>query len=357
MRWARQVFADELDQLGVVCDDGTALDDRLDWTARQIGTSRANLLRTYLPEDGVRSLARQVATDLTGWDAALLQAAKTVAHDFPEAQAWPVEVRNYLIDHVSTAAAVASFAAEFVPGCLSTEDLGLLRFRYVDRSGLVGDLGYGTDDLVPVVTLQHRHLLDVASGLRADPRWGRPRFEWAYKIVRAAYVRRTGVPCDRLLWAWADLPTCVSAHRPDIAAMGALAQLAGVAPRDAVVVAARVPISRCLFTSHVLFDGLMLRGRYVPTDIDDALEVHRRFGTCHVDGRTIDEALQDVVIESWVQRVLHAPHDWRDIRLQACVDRIESEEIVSVTPLQKQMHGFSTGPTRDDENDPALLRV
>ncbi|MDQ6615078.1 MAG: hypothetical protein M3083_10085 [Actinomycetota bacterium] len=137
MRWAREVFADELNQFAVVCDDGTALDDRLDWMARQIGTSRANLLRTYLPEDAVRSLARQVATDLTGWDAALLQAANTVAHDFPEAQSWPGEVRNYLIDHVSTGAAVATFAEEFVPGRLSTDDLGLLRFRSTARAWLV----------------------------------------------------------------------------------------------------------------------------------------------------------------------------------------------------------------------------
>ncbi|MDQ6948197.1 MAG: hypothetical protein M3256_18500, partial [Actinomycetota bacterium] len=314
MRWARQVFADELDRLEVVCEDLRVLDGRLDAMAERVGTSRAYLIRTYLTEDAVRSLARQVSTELTGRDVSLLQAARTVDHDFPAERAWPEEIRNYLIDHVSAGADAATYANKFVGDGLGgeglgVEDLGLFRYRYRDPSNLIGQLGYGINDLVPVVTLQHRDLLDSRTGLRADPQWGRPRFEWAYQLVRAAYAKRTGVACDRMLWAWADLPTCLSADRPDLAAPGSLTQLSGVAPRDGVAVAARVPASRCLFTSHLLFDGLMLRGRYVPTDIDDALEVHRRFGTCHVDGRTSDKALQEVVIESWVQRLLLAPHD------------------------------------------------
>jgi hypothetical protein len=67
--------------------------------------------------------------------------------------------------------------------------------------------------------------------------------------------------------------------------------------------------------------------------------------------------LQEVIIESWMERLFCAPHDRRGIRLQGCVDRIELHEIVSVTPQQQQTPGFSTGSSRLDENEPVLLGV
>jgi len=216
---------------------------------------------------------------------------------------------------------------------LGVEPLALLRFRYLDTTGLVDELGYGADDLVPIVTIQHRDLLERPGPLRADRHWGRPRFEWAYQIVHDHYLKRRPAAGERLLWAWADLPTVLSAHRPDLATPDALSELAAVAPRHAVIVAARVPLSRCLFTSHVLFDALMLRGRYLPEGIDDALDLHRRLGRCHLDRLDPDDALHDAIVNSWTQRLFNARHHWLDVRLQACVDRVERHEIISVTPL------------------------
>ncbi len=36
-------------------------------------------------------------------------------------------------------------------------------------------------------------------------------------------------------------------------------------------------VGRCLFTSHLLFDGFVLRGRCAAADTDDGLAVYRRF--------------------------------------------------------------------------------
>jgi hypothetical protein len=47
----------------------------------------------------------------------------------------------------------------------------------------------------------------------------------------------------------------------------------------------------------VLFDALMLRGRYIPADIDDALNMHRRFGRCHLLPDEADIGRLDALIE------------------------------------------------------------
>jgi hypothetical protein len=337
-RWAREIFAQELDRLGVACDRRRALDDRLDEIAEWMSVSRTQVIRAYLTADSVRSIAQQVAMAVTGRDISLLEAAVVVAEAHPEAAEWPQAVRNYLIDHVSAGGAAGSYVEAFGARRVSVEDLGLFRFRYRDSSDLVGELGYGAGGAVPVVSIQHPDLVARRGPLRADPDWGRPHFEWAYKFVHACYGAQSGGPCPRLLWAWADLPTCVAAHRPDLVAPGALAQLAPVAAPGSVAVAAMVPIERCVFTSHVLFDGLMLRGRYIPNDIDDAIDMHRRFGRCALPNDAApDPALYQAISDSWVHRLFLAPHDWRDVRLQVCVDRIERDEIVSVAPLRGGM--------------------
>jgi hypothetical protein len=332
-RWARQIFAQELDRLGVACD-ARALDDRLDEIAERMWVSRTQVIRSYLTAANLRSIAQQVAMAVTGRDISVLEAAVVVAEAHPEAREWPQAVRDYLIDHVSADDAAASYVESFGARGVNVEDLGLFRFRYRDYFDLVGELGYGAGGAVPVVSIQHPDLVARRGPLRADAGWGRPHFEWAYKFVHACYGAQSGGPCPRLLWAWADLPTCVAAHRPDLVAPGALAQLAPVAVAGSVAVAAMVPIERCVFTSHVLFDGLMLRGRYIPSDIDDALDMHRRFGRCALPSDAApDKELYEAISDSWVHRLFLAPHDWRDVRLQVCVDRIERDEIVSVTPL------------------------
>jgi len=352
--WARQVFADELDRLGVACDSRIVLDEHLDDLAARVGVSRAYLVRTYLTDEAIRSIARQVAATGTDRDIDLLEAAATVAAEHPETAAWPDEVRDYLIDDVATGTAAARYASVFTAGRVGVEHLGLLRYRDLDPTGLADQLGYGTDGLVPVVTIQHRDLLGQIGPLRADPRWGRPRFEWAYQIIGAHYAQQHEQPGGRPLWAWADLPTVICAHRPDLATPDAQAQLAAVSPCNTVVVAARVPIERCLFTSHVLFDALMLRGRYIPADLDDAHAMHQRHGRCQLDRLDPDDPGHQAIIASWTQRILLAPHDWLDVRLQACIDRIEPDEIISVTPLPATTPPPSDNPSQDGV-EPELL--
>jgi hypothetical protein len=61
--------------------------------------------------------------------------------------------------------------------------------------------------------------------------------------------------------------------------------------------------------------------------------MHRRVGRCHLTDDGCDEAARNAIIDSWLDRLLLAPYDWRDVRLQVCVDRIERDEIVTVAPL------------------------
>ena len=82
-------------------------------------------------------------------------------------------------------------------------------------------------------------------------------------------------------------------------------------------------------TSHVLWDAAVLRGRYLPIDIDDAAAFHDRYGSCRLDDDH-DSTISTAVIDSWIDRLLLAPSDWRDVRLQVCIDRIDPEEIVDV---------------------------
>lgn len=338
LRRARQFFAAELTRLDVALDERAALDALLDEMADQIGVARSTLVRSYLSEDGVMGMARQAATEATGWDPALHVARQLVMTEHPEAAGWPDSVRNYLIDHISTRMSSQAMARSCLGDLAAVEEVGLLRFRYrLQPDDLADGLGPDrADATIPVVTVQHRELVDRPGPLRADSGWGHPGFEWAYELMHATYRHRTGVECDRLVWAWADVVINAAAHGADVAGPDAQDLLAAIADPGMVIVAARVPVDRCLATSYVLWDGAVLRGRYIPLDIDDALRFHAHHGSCLLDDDH-ESTLSTAVIHSWVDRLFPARPDWSDVRLQVCVDRIEPDEIVDVLDVAQPM--------------------
>jgi len=348
--WARQVFAEEMASMGVVCDERAALDAELDSLAVFHGVSRRHLVAYYIDEPMIRQIARRAATMITGLDAGLLLARAGLDEEYPEAAHWPEEVRNYLIDHLAAHQGALEYAEATTGGRLGVEETGLLRFRYTDPSGLASALDPGPDSVL-VLTIQHPDVLVPGRALRADPAWGRPIFEWAYRLMEDSYRNSTGIDARRLIWAWADLATVAAAQRPELAVAGAIDQFgAANGNPKAVAVLALVPVERCLFTSHLLFDGFVLRGRYAASDIDDALAVHHRFGRCHLDPSDPADPIRDTVIASWVERLLVGA-DRADVRLQVCLDRIEPEEIVAVVPLKLGARpatsgGQSTAPER-----------
>ncbi|MHB1445946.1 MAG: hypothetical protein ACYCTI_01285 [Acidimicrobiales bacterium] len=354
--WARQVFAEEMTALGVVCDERAALDGELDALAVFHGISRRYLVQTYLEESTIRAFARRAATAATGLDPGLLVARAGLDEDYPEAAGWPEEIRNYLIDHRAAHQGAVEYAQATTGGRLGIEETGLLRFRYTDPSGLASALDPGGGS-VAVLTIQHPDVLVPGRALRADPAWGRPIFEWAYRLMEDSYRNSTGIDAARLIWAWADLATVAAAQRPELAVAGAIDSFgAANGNPEAVAVLARVPVERCLFTSHLLFDGFVLRGRYAASDIEDALGVHRRFGRTHLDPSDPADPIRDTVIASWVERLLGGA-DRADVRLQVCLDRIEPDEILSVVPLKlgprpATSGGQSTAPERLVNADP-----
>ena len=352
MTWARRVFAEEMASLGVVCDERAALDAELDSLAMFHGVSRRYLLSTYVEEPTIRLFARRAGAAATGLDAGLLLARARLGEDHPEAADWPEEVRNYLIDHLAARQGALEYAQATTGGRLGIEETGLLRFRYTDPSGLASALDPGTGSVL-VLTIQHPDVLGPGRALRADPSWGRPLFEWAYGLMEDSYRNSTGIDAGRLIWAWADLATVLAVQRPELAVDGAIDSFgAANGNPKAVAVLARVPAERCLLTSHLLFDGFVLRGRYAAVDFDDAMAVHRRFGRCKLDPSDPADPIRDTVIRSWVDRLLVGA-DRADVRLQVCLDRIEPDEIVAVQRLNmgtRPAHGAgpSTAPEKLD---------
>jgi hypothetical protein len=153
--------------------------------------------------------------------------------------------------------------------------------------------------------------------------------------MASAYRRRTGIGCDRLVWAWADSAMVTAAHLPHLGAAQARDMLAGIGGPGTVAVVVRVRVERCLFSSHISWDGLVLRGRYIPTDIDDALRFHAAHGSTQMDNDNRESVVGDAIVQSWVERFL-AHADWAcDFRLQVSVDRIEPEEIVEVIDIER----------------------
>ena len=245
VRRARQLFAAELARLDVLVDERCALDALLDEMASQVGVSRSYPVKAYLTEAAVVGMARRAATEATGWDAALHDARRRVVSEHPQTAGWPEQVRNYLIDHVSTRSSSEQMAVAYLGDGAGIDEVGLLRFRYRVADGLADALGCGgSEGTIPIVTVQHRHLVDRSGPLSADRAWGRPCFEGAYEFMRAAYRRRVGVDCERLVWAWADAATCAAAHRPDLVGPDARHHLGTLADPGTVLVAARVPVER-----------------------------------------------------------------------------------------------------------------
>jgi len=71
----------------------------------------------------------------------------------------------------------------------------------------------------------------------------------------------------QLLWTWADLPVCAATHLSALASDEAREHVESLADPGAVVVVLTVPFERCLLTSHVLWDAVVLRGRYLARDM------------------------------------------------------------------------------------------
>lgn len=336
LRRARQLFSEELTRPGVILDERAALDCLLDEMADQFDISRQTLVRGYLAEETVRELARRAAGEATGWDASLHAASQQVAQEHPDSTDWPPLVRNYLVDHYAVRSGGDKLAQLFLGEASGVEERGLLRFRYRLPNPVAEALSCGADGKVAVVSAQHRSLVNPQVPLLADRGWGRPQFEWAYELVSAAYRRQTGIGCDRLVWAWADSAMVTAAHWPHLGSAQARDMLAGIGGPGAVGVVARVPVERCLFSSHIIWDSLVLRGRYIPTDIDDALRFHAAHGSTQMDKNNRKSVVGDAIVQSWLERFFSTPGDRAcDFRLQVCVDRIDPEEIVEVIDIER----------------------
>lgn len=336
LRRARQLFSEELTRLEVTLDERAALDCLLDEMADQFDISRQTLVRGYLGEEAVRELARRAAAEATGSDASLHAASERVAQEHPESADWPLLVRNYLVDHYAVRSGADRLAQVFLGEGAGVEERGLLRFGYCLPHRVAEALSCVADDTVAVVSAQHRSLVSPGLPLVADRGWGRPQFEWAYELVASAYRRRTGIGCDRLVWAWADSAMVTAAHWPHLGAAQARNMLAGIGGPGAVAVVARVPVERCLFSSHIVWDGLLLRGRYIPTDIEDALRFHVAHGSTQMGDDNRESVVGDAIVESWLERFFSTPADRAcDFRLQVCVDRVDPEEIVEVIDIER----------------------
>jgi hypothetical protein len=125
-----------------------------------------------------------------------------------------------------------------------------------------------------------------------------------------------------------------AAHCPHLVTTAAAELLAGIGEPEAAAVVARVPKERCLFSSHIVWDGLVLRGRYIPTDVEDALCFHAAHGSTRLDEDDPGTEVGHAIVDSWLERFFWAPADRScDVRLQVCVDRIDPDEIIQVVDI------------------------
>jgi hypothetical protein len=182
LRRARQQFKEELARLDVTLDERAALDDLLDQMGGQLGMSRQTLLKEYMTERTVVELARRAATKATGYDPVVLTARQLVDRAFPESSDWPAPVRNYMIDHFAIRSGAETLGRLFLGETTEIKEVGLFQFRY----GLSDDLAAAinsdlSENVISVVTMQDRSLVDQKATLRPNPNWGRPEFEWAYE--------------------------------------------------------------------------------------------------------------------------------------------------------------------------------
>lgn len=347
MRRAREVFARELARLGVSLPERPALDGLLNELATRARVSRPYFVRTFLTEETVVKLAWRAVTERTGQRPELHLARQAIKDRFPDAVEWPEPVRNLLVEHIALRGD-AEDMAEALLGHRRIEEVGSpLQFRYED-DGLASWRATDSDDgSLTVVTVQSCELMNHPGPLQPDPAWGYPEFEWAYPLMEAAYRRQTGSSCRRVLWAWADPAVAMAAQRPDLCTSGAPDDLLALARPGSVIVVARVPVERCLLTSHVLWDAVVLRGRYLPVSFEDAVAFFHRYGTLTLPDDA-DDRLFDAISASWVTRFLSAGTHPMDFMLQACVDEIRTVEIVSVLepdPLALPLGPLAAGET------------
>jgi len=326
MRWARDIFHDALLQYGVVLDERHALDVRLDKVGNRVGVTRQTVLAGgYVNEQAIRAFAAEAATEHTGTDPTLLRAAVIAADTWDTFTSLPEDVRNYLIDHEAERIAATEHDLALTDGELGIQERGLLHYGYAQPAPVRRRLEHGS--VIPIVSFQHRDAVREGGDLTADRAWGRPTFEWAYRHLLDEYRNRISQGAERLLWGWADLALvyAVVKRRDDSTIMRVLA---GMATADQVIVVARVPEERLLPSSHALWDGLVLRGRYVPTDVDDAIRFVEQHGSCAVTRGAPPEP----ILESWHQHVF-ANGAWDDVRLQVCLDRIAATEITDIIEI------------------------
>ena len=114
-------------------------------------------------------------------------------------------------------------------------------------------------------------------------------------------------------------------------------------------------------TSHFLWDGFVLRGRYVPSSVDDAINFYDRHGTLHFQGierRSDDPQLVDEVLASWHDRVFNAAYTGSELKLQATVTRIERVAVVAeLNPVDIDPVRLLTNSVGLDDPDLAPRRL
>lgn len=243
---------------------------------------------------------------------------------------WPWLVRSLADDADRLAIAAMRFSVAMLSDAVVVHDGPVFGgHRWSLPEGLLDRLTYA--DTVPFVSVQHPAVLAGQGPVVADPDWGRPSFEWGYKLVRDLYATRKPAAAARMLWIWTDPVNCAPWHAPELAALNARELFAAGSARPGdVVIIGRVPVERLLLSSKNAWDFALLRGAYCATDAADMAAFHERYGGVQLT--TVGRDGRAEIQRSWGQ-LFSQRSDWRTVTGQACIDRIERDEILSVTPV------------------------
>ena len=327
-----------LEELGVVVPDAKArvrqwLDERAE---RMMHQRRSFVAGGYVTRTLAERLGMWLAQEATGLQVDLLRARTNLRRSWPSFGGLPAEVQGLAIDVEAERLRSADWHALVAAGEPIAAQLGVWRYRSLPPDERPGE------GEIDVVTVQDRALLERGgAAVVANTAWGRPPFEWAYEVMATVHRAKTG-QAGRLLWVWADPWLVRTARMPTQStarARSAIADLASSPSQRLLVV--RLPRSSITMSAHFLWDGFVLRGRYAPRSIDDAVDFHARHGTLRlavIDGR--GSQLFEEIVTSWVETVFAANYIGTELRLQATVTRIESSSMIaeldprSIAPLR-----------------------